>query len=71
MAREQQKREDLVLVDEAARNQWASRVINTLLLETEKGNMTVPYGYITSGISIQRNHDDTGWNINFQIRETR
>lgn len=72
MAREQKKvNEDLVLVNEAARNEWASRVINTLLSESENGNMTMPAGYTTTGISIQRNYDDTGWNINFQIREAK
>lgn len=68
---EDKKKEDLVLVEEAARNEWASRVINTLLVESNNGNMTMPVGYMTNGISIQRNFEDNGWNINFQIRETK
>ena len=50
---------------------WASRVINTLLTETEKGNLSLPKGYVAHGVSIQRNMDDTGWSINFQIREVK
>ncbi len=70
MAKEQKRQEDLMLVNEAARNQWASIIINTLLSETENGNMTMPEGYVAAGVSIRRNYDDTGWDINFQIRET-
>jgi hypothetical protein len=66
---EEKQKEELLLVSAAARNEWASRVINTLLVESKNGNMTMPVAYKVNGISIQRNFDSTGWNINFQIKE--
>lgn len=71
MERNKKNEEALVLVNEAAHNEWASRVINTLLIESNNGNMTMPQGYETAGISIQRNFENTGWNVNFQIREKK
>ena len=74
MARETtaaQKESDLQIIYDTAEQQWASRVINTLLREAENGELATPEKYKMNGISITRNRTDDGWIIRFHILEKK
>ena len=74
MARETtaaQKDNDLQMIYDAAEQQWASRVINTLLAEAENGELATPERFKLNGISITRNRTDDGWTIRFHILEKK
>ncbi len=65
-----EKNLELQEVYETAEQQWASRVINTLLVESQKGELTLPRYFTLNGISITRNKTDNGWAVGFHILET-
>jgi len=71
MARETaaQKESDLQIIYDTAEQQWASRVINTLLTEAENGELAIPEKFKMNGISMTRNRTDDGWTIRFHILE--
>lgn len=54
----------------AAEQEWASRVINTLLTESQNGELSMPEGFTMHGISITRNKTNNGWAIGFHVLET-
>lgn len=62
---------DLQMIYAAAEQQWASRVINTLLAEAENGELATPEKFKMNGISITRNRTDDGWTIRFHILEKK
>lgn len=73
MAKNNTAEKDLQLqeVYETAEQQWASRVINTLLIESQTGQLTLPRDFTLNGISITRNKTDNGWAVGFHILETK
>lgn len=73
MAKNTAEKEDLKLqeVYNTAEQEWASRVINTLLVETQNGEMTIPNGFTMKGISINRTYTGDGWSISFHIQEKK
>lgn len=62
---------DLQMVYDTAEQQWASRVINTLLTEAENGDLATPDQFKLHGISMTRNRSDNGWTIGFHILDRK
>lgn len=58
-------------VYDRAEQEWASRVINTLLTESQNGALSIPEGFTMHGISITRNKTNDGWAVGFHILEKK
>jgi len=64
------KENDLQVVYDTAEQQWASRVINTLLTEAQNGELVIPEGFTMHGISMTKTRSGNGWTIGFHVLET-
>lgn len=72
MAKESTEKKELQLQEfyNTAEQQWASRVINTLLTEAQNGELSIPEGFTMHGISMTKTRSGNGWTIGFHVLET-